>query len=61
MANFIDGVIFAATTPGTGDFVVSGAVQGYMTPAQAGAVNGRVYRYRAESVDLSQWETGYGV
>lgn len=31
-----------------------------MTPSAAGAVNGRAYKYRAESADLSQWELGEG-
>ncbi|WP_050383872.1 hypothetical protein [Bradyrhizobium pachyrhizi] len=31
-----------------------------MAPAAAGAVNGRIYKYRAESADLSQWELGEG-
>lgn len=39
---------------------MSAAVTGYQTPASANAVDGAVYRYRAESTDLSQWEIGYG-
>ncbi len=60
MARFINSCYFTPASSGTGSFVVSAAVQGFMTPAQAGAVNGGVYKYRAESADLSQWEVGEG-
>jgi hypothetical protein len=60
MASFVDACKFRAVSTGTGDFVVSAAVQGFQTPAQAGAGNGLVYRYRAENFDLSEWEVGYG-
>jgi hypothetical protein len=60
MASFLDVCRFTAVSTGTVDFVVSSAVTGYQTPASAGAVSGAVYRYRAESADLSQWEVGYG-
>lgn len=62
MANvgFVDVCRFNATSTGTVDFVVASAVTGYQTPALAGATNGTVYRYRAESADLSQWEVGLG-
>lgn len=56
---FLDGVKFLAASAGTGPFVVSSAVQGFQAPAAAGALDGTVYRYRAESSDLSQWEIGY--
>jgi hypothetical protein len=51
---------FLPSAGGTADFVVSSGLTGFLTPAQAGAVNARVYRYVAESGDLSQWEIGYG-
>lgn len=60
MARFLDAVLFNPTLGGTTDWTVSSAVQGYNTPALAGAVNGGVYKYRAESSDLSQWEIGEG-
>lgn len=60
MASFLDVCRFTAASSGTGDFVVSAAVTGYQTPASANAVNGAIYRYRAESADLTQWEIGYG-
>lgn len=60
MTSFVNVCMFNAASSGTGNFVVSSAVTGYQTPASAGAVNGAVYRYRAESADLSQWEVGYG-
>jgi hypothetical protein len=57
---YVDACGFIPVSSGTGDFVVSAAVTGYQTPASAGAVNGTVYSYRAQSSDLSQWEEGYG-
>lgn len=57
---FLDICRFTAASSGTGDFVVNTAVTGYQTPTSAGAVNGKVYRYRAESSDLTEWEGGYG-
>lgn len=60
MAAFLDVCRFTPTAGGTTDWTVSAAVTGYQTPANAGAVNATVYRYRAESADLSQWEVGYG-
>lgn len=60
MAAFLDVCRFTPTLGGTTDWTVSAAVTGYQTPASAGAVNGTVYRYRAESADLTQWEVGYG-
>lgn len=59
MARYANSVLFTPTLGGTTDFVVSAAVQGFMTPALAGAPTG-VYKYRAESADLSQWEIGLG-
>lgn len=61
MVSFVDVCRFNATAAGTGSFVVSSAVLGYQTPAQANAANGKTYRYRAESADLTQWEVGFGV
>ncbi len=60
MASFVDVCRWRAASSGTGDFVVSSAISGYQTPASAHAVNGAIYKYRAESDDLSQWEVGYG-
>lgn len=57
---FLNGVRFTANAGGTGDFVVSSAVQGFQTPADDSAVNGTVYSYRAESTDLTEWENGEG-
>jgi hypothetical protein len=60
MASFLDVCRFFPTAGGTTDWTVSAAVGGYQTPSAAGAVNGALYRYRAESTDLTQWEVGYG-
>lgn len=57
---YLNGCGFIPVSTGTGDFVVSAAVQGYATPATSGAVNTTVYTYRAESADKSQWEIGFG-
>jgi hypothetical protein len=59
LARFANSVMFTPVSTGTVDFVVSAAVSGFMTPALAGAPTG-VYKYRAESLDLTQWEIGEG-
>lgn len=58
MASLALGVRFTPASAGTGDFVYSGAVTGYTNPT--GLTDGKTYRYRAESSDLSQWEWGSG-
>ena len=60
MAAFLDACRFNPTAGGTTDWTYSSAVNGYQSPAAANVVNGRVYKYRAESADLSQWELGEG-
>jgi hypothetical protein len=60
MAAFLDGCRFNPTAGGTTDWTYSSAVTGYQSPAAANVVNGRLYKYRAESSDLSQWELGEG-
>jgi hypothetical protein len=58
MASLINNCVFLATAGGTAAFGVSANVQGYQTPAAAGATDGKTYRYRAQSADLTQWEEG---
>src|SRR4051812_45055411 len=60
MAGYLDVCRFIPTAGGTTDWTYAAAVFGYQSPALAGAVNATVYRYRAESADLSQWEIGFG-
>jgi hypothetical protein len=60
MAAFLDGCRFNPTAGGTTDWTYSSTVTGYQSPAAANVVNGRLYKYRAESSDLSQWELGEG-
>jgi hypothetical protein len=60
MAAFLDGCRFNPAAGGTADWTYSSAVTGYQSPAAANVVNGRLYKYRAESADLSQWEMGEG-
>jgi len=60
MAAFLDGCRFNPAAGGTTDWTFSSAVTGYQSPASANVVNGRLYKYRAESADLSQWEFGEG-
>lgn len=60
MASLALGVKFVPASNGTGDFVYSATVQGYRAPTAA-LVDGKTYRYRAESSDLSEWEFGTGV
>ena len=59
-SSLLDVCRFNPTAGGTTDWTYSSAVQGYQSPAAAGAVNGAQYSYRAESADLSQWEVGIG-
>lgn len=61
MASFLTRCKFNPTAGGTTDWTVSSAVTGFLTPVGSGAVDGKTYRYVAESADLSQWEVGYGV
>lgn len=63
MASLALGVKFNPASGGTGDFVYASAVSGYVGPAATSPamVDGKTYRYRAESADLSQWEWGFGV
>jgi hypothetical protein len=60
MAAFLDGCRFNPAAGGTGNWTYSSAVTGYQSPAAANVVSGRLYKYRAESADLSQWEFGEG-
>lgn len=60
MAAFLNVCRFTPTAGSTTDWTYSSAVTGYQSPSAAGVVNGRVYKYRAESADLSQWEIGEG-
>lgn len=59
-SSLLDVCRFNPVVGGTTDWTYSSAVTGYQSPTAAGAVNGAIYSYRAESNDLSQWEVGYG-
>src|SRR5262245_52610787 len=58
MAAFLNACRFNPAAGGTTDWTFSSAVTGYQSPAAANVVNGRLYKYRAESTDLSQWAMG---
>jgi hypothetical protein len=63
---FVDRCIYVPASGGTGSFVTSAAVEGYLTPAQANAANATSYRYAAQLLDTttglpSEWEVGTGV
>lgn len=60
MTSLLNAVQFAATSSGTGDFVVSSAIQGFQTPSADGAINGETYSYRAQNASMSEWEIGIG-
>ena len=60
LTQFLDRCIWTPASSGTGSFVLSAAVTGFQTMAAAGAVDGTVYGYAAQSTNLSQWEVGYG-
>lgn len=57
---FLNRCIFTPTAGGVADFTLLAALPGYMTPVQAGAVNGSTYHYVAESNDKQTWEIGTG-
>ncbi len=61
MVTFVNGCVFIPVSNGLGDFVVNMPLQGWMTPAQAGAQNGQQYRYRAATQDGAEWEIGTGL
>lgn len=60
MAAFLDLCRFVASAGGTTDWTYSSTVSPYISPTAAGAVNSRVYKVRAESADLTQWEVSEG-
>jgi hypothetical protein len=55
---FLNRCFFTPTAGGTGNFVVSAAITGYMVPGDAGSVDGTTYNYFAESASKTQWEFG---
>jgi len=57
---FLDVCKFLPASGGTGDWVYDSVVQGYQDPTAADAADGKIYRYRAESADLLEWEVGLG-
>jgi hypothetical protein len=57
---FLNRVKFSTPTTGTGGTIAVGAASsGFRTPAQAGAVDARNYRYKIEDTG-NAWEIGYG-
>lgn len=58
MASLVNNAVFTAASGGAGAFSVSAALTGYQTPAAALVTDGKVYSYRAQSSDLTQWEIG---
>jgi hypothetical protein len=60
MAAFLDNCRFISTAGGTADWIYASAVGGCQSPAAAGAVDGRKYKFLAISGDLTQWEIAEG-
>lgn len=60
MAAFLNNCRFIPTAGGTTDWVYSSMVGGCQSPALAGAVDGRKYKFIAISSDLTQWEIAEG-
>jgi hypothetical protein len=60
MSGILDRCVWLATSTGSGSFVDSGPILGYQDMSTAGAVDGQVYSYAAQSADLTQWEVGLG-
>lgn len=61
MAAFLNNCRFLPSAGGTTDWVYSSVVGGCQSPALAGAVDGRKYKFIAISTDLTQWEIAEGV
>ena len=61
MASLALGVKFIPASSGTGDFVYSSTLAGYLGPSDYPMVDGKNYRYRAENAALSEWEFGTGI
>lgn len=61
---FLDACGWTPTSGGTGTWTVSAPIQGYQTLASAataqGVPSGSTFSYRAESLDKTQWEEGFG-
>lgn len=57
---FVDACWFTAGSSGTADFADGTALSAFRNMAGAGAADGEVYSYRAESIDRTEWEMGYG-
>lgn len=51
---------FTNAAGGLVDWTYSGPAIDMQSPASAGAVNGTVYQYYAQSLDMAQWEIGTG-
>lgn len=60
MAGWVNVCRFVPAAGGTTDWTYSSFVVGYQSPALANIVNGTLYKHRAESADLSQWEISEG-
>lgn len=60
MAALLNLCRFVPTTGGTTDWVYASTVGGCQSPALAGAVDGRKYKFLAISGDLAQWEIAEG-
>lgn len=60
MAAFLNNCRFIPSAGGTSDWVYSSTVGGCQSPALAGAVDGRKYKFIAISGDLTQWEIAEG-
>lgn len=60
MAAFLNNCRFIPTAGTTTDWVYASTVGGCQSPALAGAIDGRKYKFIAISTDLTQWEIAEG-
>lgn len=60
MAAFLNNCRFIPTAGATTDWVYASTVGGCQSPALAGAIDGRKYKFIAISTDLTQWEIAEG-
>jgi hypothetical protein len=58
MADLLTGVRMTTATTGTGTMTLGSAISGYLTPALAGAVDGKAYLYGIKDGANSEWGIG---
>jgi len=60
MADLLDNCRFTAGSTGTGDFADGTADPSFQNLEDAGAVDGKIYPYKAQNATGTEWEFGRG-